>query len=537
MEETNDVLLGHLRNELRKGNIKLWEEPYTDLSGSATDDMRILATTLSLKLKLPQEQVAHGLEHLRSYALEKQQRNLRFKVENVATLRLKFSSKIISKKITSIETRLDITGEQLHDLISLKLDLTSDLLKLVYAGKIIDKKKTLIEQGVQHNKTIMCLHFSLEGKQQASQVEKEMQEVRKARRGAELLATSSTSVVQNYEAQITDQNGRSIDLPNEERVSLMIALGLHEKGRAVLRSEKYNFALLFLLEAESEFSRCRSDILNQVDNFAVLHLDISWCYLHLENLDALPDAGKRLQMCENCFKQSYGESLQRLLAVKGSVGHEIALFVRLYVLQGVVAFYEAKFTAARDLFAKAKFYADSIQVDSDKVTEMVKVGFSVSEARLALRACEGNLLAATRQAFIKREEKERIQKEEKEKLRKRKLARSFGKCKNGQDVNVDIYEKMVNELGFDSRLASESLKVANNDLHNAMQLIHDNPESLKQAKKEVSQTLIQQVSYIFDSGLVFLSVKSAVPKLCAARLCQGRRESMRKLLYLLLFSQ
>ena len=28
-----------------------------------------------------------------------------------------------------------------------------------------------------------------------------------------------------------------------------------------------------------------------------------------------------------------------------------------------------------------------------------------------------------------------------------------------------------------------------------------------------------------------------VPKLCAARLCQGRRESMRKWLYLLLFSQ
>ena len=40
----------------------------------------------------------------------------------------------------------------------------------------------------------------------------------------------------------------------------------------------------------------------------------------------------------------------------------------------------------------------------------------------------------------------------------------------------------------------------------------------------------------FDVPACF--VITAVPKLCAAaRLCQGRRESMRKLLYLLLFSQ
>ena len=321
-----------------------------------------------------------------------------------------------------------------------------------------------------------------------------MQEVRKARRGAELLATSSSASVNHMDAQITDQNGRSIDLPSEERVSLMIALGLHEKGRAVLKTEKYSFALLFLLEAESEFCQCRADILNQVDNFAVLHLDISWCYLRLENLDALPDASKRLQLCESCFKRSYGESLQRLLAIKGSAGHEIALYVRLYVLQGVVAYHEGKFSSARDLLSKAQFYANSIQVDSDKIAEMINVGFTVAEARLALRACEGNLLAATRHAFARREEKEKIRKEEKEKSRKLRLARSLGRCDNGEEINVDVYEQMVNELGFERTLAAESLKQCNNNLNDAMQLIHENPNSLKPKKFVISDALVQQVS-------------------------------------------
>ena len=320
-----------------------------------------------------------------------------------------------------------------------------------------------------------------------------MQEVRKARRGAELLATSSSASVHQMDAQITDQNGRSINLPSEERVALMIALALHEKGRAVLKTEKYSFALLFLLEAENEFCQCRADILNQVDNFAVLHLDISWCYLRLENLDVLHDASKRLQICENCFKRSYGESLQRLRAIKGSAGHEIALFVRLYVLQGIVAYHEGKFTSARDLLSKAQFYADSVQVDGDKITEMVAVGFSVAEARLALRACEGNLIAATRHAFLKQEEKEKIRKEEKEKSRKRRLAQSLGKCENGDEINVDIFEQMVNDLGFDRTLAAESLKKCNNSLHDAVQLIHENPDSLKPKKFVVSEALIQQV--------------------------------------------
>ena len=35
--------------------------------------------------------------------------------------------------------------------------------------------------------------------------------------------------------QVADQSGKSLDLPQEEKTSLIIAMSLHEKGRAALK--------------------------------------------------------------------------------------------------------------------------------------------------------------------------------------------------------------------------------------------------------------------------------------------------------------
>lgn len=41
--------------------------------------------------------------------------------------------------------------------------------------------------------------------------------------------------------------------------------------------------------------KCGANILSAVDNYAVLCLDIVWCYLCLQNIEELPDAG--LSIC------------------------------------------------------------------------------------------------------------------------------------------------------------------------------------------------------------------------------------------------
>lgn len=62
----------------------------------------------------------------------------------------------------------------------------------------------------------------------------------------------------------------------------MMALAMHEKGRAALKKELFNEALVLLLEADNEYSTCNSKLLQSVDNYALLNLDIVWCYLMLK---------------------------------------------------------------------------------------------------------------------------------------------------------------------------------------------------------------------------------------------------------------
>lgn len=78
-----------------------------------------------------------------------------------------------------------------------------------------------------------------------------------------------------------DQDGNAVHVPPEERRSLMMALALHEKGKVALKKEQYNEALVMLLEADGEYTSCNSKMLESADNYALLNLDIVWCYLCL----------------------------------------------------------------------------------------------------------------------------------------------------------------------------------------------------------------------------------------------------------------
>lgn len=79
-----------------------------------------------------------------------------------------------------------------------------------------------------------------------------------------------------------DQGGNTIHLPPQERRSLSMALALHEKGKAALKRECYSEALIFFMEAENEYKACTSSLLQTVDNFALLNLEIVWCFLCLK---------------------------------------------------------------------------------------------------------------------------------------------------------------------------------------------------------------------------------------------------------------
>lgn len=84
-----------------------------------------------------------------------------------------------------------------------------------------------------------------------------------------------------------DQDGNIVHLPVEEKRAIMMALAIHEKGRAALKRNDYNEALIFLLEADGEYRSCSSQLLESVDNYALLNLDIVWCYIMLKVSESL----------------------------------------------------------------------------------------------------------------------------------------------------------------------------------------------------------------------------------------------------------
>ena len=48
----------------------------------------------------------------------------------------------------------------------------------------------------------------------------------------------------DFSLQIADQTGKALDLPAGERRALVVAMSLHEKGRAALKKKRYDFALV-----------------------------------------------------------------------------------------------------------------------------------------------------------------------------------------------------------------------------------------------------------------------------------------------------
>lgn len=192
------------------------------------------------------------------------------------------------------------------------------------------------------------------------------------------------------------------------------------------------------------YRKCDSALLTAVDNYAVLQLDIVWCHRALEALSCLDDAKSRLQTAERCFLQCYGEQQTRLKMIK--VRKQWLLFVcegadqnsnfafvssgkrgqRAGVVSPALPPPEPPLLpgrkrqsgsrqTVRSNYSSLWFRADVVlcwcplsrgvcpQVeslygrlcpDSDKMNQLMVAGFTEPEARLALRACQGDLQQA-----------------------------------------------------------------------------------------------------------------------------------------------
>uniref|UniRef100_A0AAY4AMY9 UBA domain-containing protein n=1 Tax=Denticeps clupeoides TaxID=299321 RepID=A0AAY4AMY9_9TELE len=445
---------------LRSDGIALWSSPYTTGdSGAGRQHMKELAEKYAAVVGLPLVDVETALENVRSQAVSKGKGNKMFSETQVATLDVFLPAKLtkVGRK-RNLATKLDVTTQNLKDMICEKCGVKH--IKLIFNGKTLISDKRLDEQNVKHNSKLMVVKESEpEERRDVAEVEKKArmdeESLQRTQKGFQILSErdGSEDPTTTPFLEIADQKGNPLEIPDGEKKALMLAMGFHEKGRALMKRKDYDAALSHLLQADEQFGKCGSTLLNTVDNYAVLQLDIVWCYRALEALSYLQDSKQRLCKAEKCFQRCYGEQQERLMKIKGSAGGEEVLFLRLYLLQSLQAYLEGHADEAKRKLTKVEDLYQRLCVDQEKMTQVMALGYSEQDARLGLRTCHGDVEAAVRHISQRKEEKEDLKKREQRKRRRR----------------IEGINTLV-ELGFSKDKASQALKKAGGDVDRAYEV-------------------------------------------------------------------
>ncbi|KAG4133574.1 hypothetical protein ERO13_D08G101600v2 [Gossypium hirsutum] len=404
-----------------------------------------------------------------------------------------------------------------------------DSINLISAGKVLkdgDGSQNLTQLGIRNNAKILATRVSVdEGKSLEQELMAEEERSRRlARVKAAATALSKRHVdgslpIEDFNIELENQGGQKVQLGTEtDQRAVMMGLMLHENAKNLLTRQLYKDALEVLTMGEEAFSLCDPKVLEFIDNVPILQIDMVWCYFLLRDISWLSVAGIRLEKAREGLERCHGKDFSRVRLLQAGCQPELALHMRLELLEGVVAYHNGQLDKSKKALTSAQAKFSQLQVPDEALSHVMSMGFKERDARRALRLNNQDIGRAV--DFLFEEKAKRKQKREDDIQHKIEIMelKQYGVTPLKKAVNVEKLKELV-AIGFEKKLAAEALRRNENDFQKALDDL-TNPETnsaiqldiesrkRKREQRAVNARIEELVSMGFDRSRVVAVVQA-----------------------------
>ncbi|PRQ46251.1 hypothetical protein RchiOBHm_Chr2g0087051 [Rosa chinensis] len=386
-----------------------------------------------------------------------------------------------------LEVELDNwTVPMLREEVAKRSNCEPGSINLICAGRVLkdgDCSENLTQLGVKNNAKILASRVSAqEGKSLGQEL---MAESERAQRLARVKAAATalskrhadgSLPIEDFNIVLEDQSGKKVQMGSEtDQRAIMMGLMLHTNAKQLIKAQNYQDALEVLTMGEEAFSLCDPKVIELVDNPSILQIDMVWCYFMLRDINWLSVAGIRLEKAREGLERAHGKDSSRVRLLQEGRYPERALYLRLELLEGVVAYHSGQVDKSMKVLTSAQEKFTQLQVPDESLSLVMSMGFRERDAKRALRMSNQDVSSAV--DFLVAQKAKTAQKQEDD-IRRRdeiKEQKKYGTTPLKKAVDIEKLNQLVS-IGFEKELAAEALRRNENDSEKALDDL-TNPET------------------------------------------------------------
>ena len=390
------------------------------------------------------------------------------------------------------------TVGELMDALAKRVGVPGEDLRVFAGGRSLpaDASTTLESLGVSEKTRLVVSRVrrdpAIEAQaRRAAQEQARADRLAKIEQAAEALASRAG---ERAPFELEDQDGDGLaGVSENDRKALVCGLTLHQKGRMMLDAGDFADALGVFELAEEAFAVADRALTENLDNVPILRLDAAWAQFQefrrgdVRAAGSIDAGAERLRLCREGFARAHGPNLERLRAVHGGCSPELGLYVRLELLEGVLAIRAGDAEEARKKLKAASEKRDALLrvVRPESVAALASMGIDGPEATRALRFCDGNVAAAAAHVMDARAKAEAAAEAAAKRRETERAALRFGRAASGALVDLDALASMET-MGFPRAVAAEALRATENNAQAALDALAFDRDAIETAAADVA---------------------------------------------------